>query len=123
MPRTHTVRKATLTKRQWLESIYDQQEALMSALNDALARLSTEVTEQLDQTATALAGVQTALDQLNASEAEKAELKRLLDEALAANSDAVAAITAQADALAADDPVEEPPVEEPPVEEPGILTS
>ena len=119
---TATLPLSWLSARQMLWHIATRlipnlKEEIMSALTDALARLSEEVNEQLSQTAGALVSLQEAVDNLAVSEAEKAELQARLNEALAANADAVTAIIAQADALAADDPQPEP---EP---EPLTLTS
>ena len=99
-----------LTDRQLLLTIVKSQttmeESIMSALTDALNRLSEEVALELQQLADALSATQAALNDLEVAVGDKAAVQAALDEALAAQSQAVDAINAQADALAADNPVD-----------------
>lgn len=67
-------------------------------------RLTEEVTQQMQQTADALASVQAAVDNLGLSEAKVAELQAALDEAVASNSTLQQAVQANIDTLASDDP-------------------
>ena len=115
---TAVLQLSSLTRKQLLwyiatDLIPSIKEDTMTALTDALGRLQTEVSQQLQQTADALAGLQTAVDNLAVSEQEKAALQAALDEATAANEQAVAGINAQSDALASDDPSEPDPEPEP----------
>lgn len=88
----------------------DQQKEIIMALNEAVNRLTAEVTTQMQQTADALNGLQEAVDNLSASQAEKEALQAALDQAVASNESAAAAINAQSDVLASDNP---PAPEEP----------
>lgn len=115
MPNQHaaTIPVSELTTDQGVKhlirTVIPQMEGtIIMALNAALERLGNEVTTQLQQTADALARVQEAVDAAAVSDAEKADLQAALDEAVATNQSATEAINAQADALAADNPVEEP---------------
>ena len=89
------------------------------ALNEAIQNLTNEVSIQLQQTADAIAQLRSTVESLEINKVQMAELKAQLSAVEEQNAAAAASIQAQADALAADNPVVEPAPEPEPEPEPA----
>lgn len=85
------------------KALTEMESRIMAALEDAVTRIVTASQTEFNQLQTALANVQNAVDNLNASEAEKAALQAALDEANAAAGNAVSALDAASAQLESDD--------------------
>ena len=109
----------SLTKKQLLRLIYVTMKEDNMALNEAIQNLTKEVSTQLQQTADAIAQLRSTVESLEINKVQMAELKAQLSAVEEQNTAAAASIQAQADALAADNPVVEPAPEPEPEPEPA----
>ena len=80
----------------------------MTDITAALDEHDAEIAQQLQQTAEALANLQTAVDNLSLAESQVAEVQTALDAATAQNDATLARVQAGTAALQSDDPVEPP---------------
>lgn len=108
----------SLTKKQLLRLIYVTMKEDNMALNEAIQNLTNEVSTQLQQTADAIAQLRSTVESLEINKVQMAELRAQLSAVEEQNAAAAASIQAQADALAADNPVVEPAPEPEPEPEP-----
>lgn len=109
----------SLTKKQLLRLIYVTMKEDNMALNEAIQNLTNEVSTQLQQTADAIAQLRSTVESLEINKVQMAELRAQLSAVEEQNTAAAASIQAQADALAADNPVVEPAPEPEPEPEPA----
>ena len=109
----------SLTKKQLLRLIYVTMKEDNMALNEAIQNLTNEVSIQLQQTADAIAQLRSTVESLEINKVQMAELRAQLSAVEEQNDAAAASIQAQADALAADNPVVEPAPEPEPEPEPA----
>lgn len=88
------------------ERIMSNNEEILARHDEAIATEMQQLVDAVSAQTQALADMQTAVDNLTASEAEKQQLQAALDAANQSNADILARVQAGTDQLASDDPAQ-----------------